>query len=169
MLLLDKMEMAEKSITWLATSTYQPIAEYTELERDSPYYFYERSYSPDIVGKMKLEQGCGALNLVNVTEPLKVARLIIGVDDYSSDEVKIGLRVPSSWTGYEAINWPMQTPTGMIIADLRYKKVDGKITFEINVKRGKQIPNLAIRFVTAKGIVWEKRNSVTHLNLAITW
>lgn len=169
MLLLDKMDMAEKSIAWLANATYQPISEYVELDRESPYYFYERYYSPDIVGKMQLEQGCGALNLVNVTEPLKVARLIVGVDDYSSDEVIIVPRVPSSWTGYEAINWPIQTPKGMVIADLRCKKEEGKITFEINVKRGQQIPNLAIRFVTSKGIVWEKRNSVTHLNLAIQW
>ena len=68
MLLFDKLEMASKALTWLADATYEPVPGY-KIRRASPYYFYERTYSPDAVGKIELEEGCGALNLVNVSEP----------------------------------------------------------------------------------------------------
>jgi hypothetical protein len=114
---------------------------------------------------MNLEQGCGALNLVNVTEPLKVARLILGVDDYSSNQVKIIPRVPPSWTGYEATNWPILTSKGIVRADIRYEKQTAKILFSLKVKQGQQIPDLAIRFVTAKGREWKSHHDVTKLEL----
>jgi len=78
MLLLDRLDMAEKGLEWIAEATYRPIDAY-RVPRDSPYHFYERTYSPDAEGVISLDVGCGALNLVNVTEQLKVARMIIGI------------------------------------------------------------------------------------------
>ncbi len=157
MLLYDKLDMADKSLHYLANATFNPPPEYRELERESPYHFYERYYSPDVVGKMKLEQGCGALNLVNVAEPLKVARLILGVDDYSSPEVKIIPRVPPSWSGYEAKNWPILTEKGVARVDIRYEKRKDRQRFSLKVKGWERIPNLAVRFSTLDGIVWRER------------
>jgi len=53
------------ALRYLAQATFAPPKEYV-LHRDSPYWFYERLYSPDAVGRVTLEEGCGALNLVNV-------------------------------------------------------------------------------------------------------
>jgi hypothetical protein len=93
MLLTDHLQMADKALRWLADATYQPIPEY-QLSRTSPYFFYERYYSPLAVGRVNLAAGCGALNLVNVAEPLKVARLILGVDDSDPSTTVLLPRLP---------------------------------------------------------------------------
>ena len=165
MLLLDKMDMVDKSVHWLAGATYSPIAEYHELDRDSPYYFYERYYSPDIVGKMDLEQGCGALNLVNVTEPLKVARLFVGVDDLSNNKVKIIPRVPPSWIGYNVTNWPVYTENGLVTADIRFVKKDDKIIFKL-YSNG-EIPQLAVRFFTQNEFKWYRWQNVSEIEFVV--
>ncbi len=164
MLLLDKLDMAEKSVSYIAGATYQPPAEYTELQRDSPYYFYERYYSPDVVGKMKLEQGCGALNLVNVTEPVKAARLMMGLDDFSS-EVKVVIRLPASWHGYKAKNWPIRTERGKSYADIEFQQKNGKSEFSLQVKKGPALPALAVRLMSRSGMVWQRQKEVVKIKL----
>ncbi len=164
MLLFDKMDMADKALTWMASSTRHPVPEY-KIPRKSPYYFYERSYSPDAVGKIDLEVGCGALNLVNVTEQLKVARLIVGVDDLDPAHVKLLPRLPPSWTGLHASNWPILTTPGVIRADIRVERTaEGKIHVEIKTSGGKSIPRLDIRFPTPSGVTWETFHDVETLS-----
>jgi hypothetical protein len=82
MLFFDNLTITAKALDWLVNATYKSLPEY-KLHRDSPYYFYERTYSPDTLGKVKLDEGCGALNLVSVSEPLKILRMMLGVDDSS--------------------------------------------------------------------------------------
>jgi hypothetical protein len=164
MLLYDKLEMAGKSLAWLANSTYKPVPEY-KLDRESPYHFYERSYSPDAVGRIPLEQGCGVLNLVNVTEPLKVARLVLGVDDTSAREVRIIPRVPPSWMGVEAKNWPIRTRSGVVRADIRFEKKGKGAELSLKVAAGQQIGNLKVRMPSAKGNVWQERKNARDLSM----
>jgi hypothetical protein len=156
MLLYDKLDMADKSVAWLANSTYQPIKAY-HVDRASPYYFYERSYSPEAEGKTPLDQGCGALNLVNVTEPLKAARLMLGVDDTSLEEVKIIPRIPPSWKGAEATDWPIRTSSGIVKASITCQRVEGGIHLQIKLPAGQKIPKLAVR-LNGK---WFKAQDVT--------
>ena len=92
-----------------------------------------------------MEQGCGALNLVNVAEPLKIARLILGVDATSLETVKIIPRIPPSWKGVEAINWPIRTSLGMVNASILCEKTINKTFLQITVLNGKKIPKLAVR------------------------
>lgn len=160
MLLYDKLEMAEQSLKWLATSTFQPVAGY-KIDRESPYYFYERSYSPDAVGKVALEQGCGALNLVNVTEQLKAARLILGVDDTSLDGVKMIPRLPPSWQGMEAVNWPIRTRKGVVRADIHYEKTGAGLRLTLKLQPNQVIPKLAVRL----GTQWVRRSNVSNVEL----
>lgn len=120
-LLDDNLAIAEKAISFLANATYQPVPEY-KLDRESPYYFYERMYSPDAVGRVALEAGCGALNLVNVTEPLKISRILLGVDDSSLEDVAIVPRIPPDWKGVEANNWPIRTRRGIVRAHIVFEK-----------------------------------------------
>ena len=113
------------------------------------------------MGKTGIGQGCGALNLVNVTEQLKVARLILGVDDTSRREVKIIPRLPKSWKGVEALNWPIRTARGVVRADIRFEKKDGAGAFSIKVKSGGPIPELRVRMPLEKGFEWLTQEDVT--------
>ncbi|HPO15002.1 MAG TPA: hypothetical protein PLI09_16285 [Candidatus Hydrogenedentes bacterium] len=163
MLLFDKMSMADKALAWMASSTRHPVPEY-RIPRKSPFHFYERSYSPEAVGKLDLDVGCGALNLVNVTEQLKVARLIVGVDDLDPACVKLLPRIPPSWSGLHASHWPILTPSGLLRADIRVKRTEeGKIQVEIKIIGDKVIPRLDIRFPTQNGCEWQTFREVSTL------
>jgi len=155
MLLFDKLAMAEKALDWLATATYSPIPEY-KLHRASPYYFYERMYSPDAVGKLALEEGCGALNLVNVSEPLKVSRLMLGVDDSSLETVQIIPRIPDSWKGVEARNWPIRTRSGEVRAEILFEHKGTGGEFRLKLSPGQAIEDLKIRMPSKDGFVWRE-------------
>jgi hypothetical protein len=165
MLLFDKLDMADHGLDFVAQTTYKSpnvIFSFREYhyERLSPYYFYERMYSPDAAGKIELTAGCGPLNLVNVSEPLKVARLIAGIDDTSANEVRIIPRLPPSWSGYRLENWPIRTSHGVVRADISFEKKKGKINFVLEVKQGGTIPKLAVRLPETKGTVWKKQDKV---------
>jgi hypothetical protein len=158
MLLFDNLTMAGKALSWLANATYRPVPEY-KLHRDSPYFFYERTYSPDAVGKIPLAEGCGALNLVNVSEPLKVSRLILGVDDSSPQSILVLPRLPDSWTGMKAHNWPILTMTGIVRADISFEKKGAGGDFTIRLASG-QLNDLKIRLPSKNGYVWREQKHV---------
>jgi hypothetical protein len=164
MLLTDNLTMAGKALSWLVNATYRPVPEY-KLHRDSPYYFYERTYSPDAVGKIPLDEGCGALNLVNVSEPLKVSRLMLGVDDHSPTEVDIIPRLPPGWIGVEARNWPIRTSHGVVRANVLYQKKDGGAEFTLSLAPGKEIDDLRVRMPGNGGFVWRDVRNVRTAHL----
>jgi hypothetical protein len=155
MLLFDNLAMADKALAWLANATYRPVPEYT-LHRDSPYYFYERTYSPDAVGKIPLDEGCGALNLVNVSEPLKISRLMLGVDDTSPQSTLILPRIPDSWRGVEAHNWPILTSGGFVRADIAFEKKGKGGDFTLKLASGQQIDDLEVRMPSKNGYLWRE-------------
>lgn len=76
-------------LAYLAEHVHRPHKEY-ELTRESDYWFYERLLSPDYFELPKerqtVEEGCGALNVVNVAEPLKIARMIAGVNNVAEEK-----------------------------------------------------------------------------------
>jgi hypothetical protein len=162
MLLFDKLQMAGKALSWLANATYDPVPEY-KLHRDSPYYFYERTYSPDAVGKIELAEGCSALNRVNVSEPMKVSRLLLGVDDLSPDYVQIIPRIPPDWKGFEATNWPIWTGHGIVRAHIRYEKSGSGAELSLQLAPGQQIDHLKVRMPSGSGYSWREKE---HVNTA---
>jgi hypothetical protein len=171
MLLFDRLGMADHGLDFLAQDTYKSPGLILSLdkyhyERRSPYYFYERMYSPDAQGKIQLTAGCGPLNLVNVSEPLKVARLIAGVDDTSLDEVRIIPRLPPSWSGYRMENWPIRTKLGMVRADISVERTNGTVNFTFETKQGGLIPKLAVRLPGRNGPVWKHQDKVEKLSFA---
>ena len=159
MLLYDNLTMADKALSWLANATYRPVPEY-KLHRDSPYYFYERTYSPDAVGKISLEEGCGALNLVNVSEHLKVSRLILVVDDSSPQSTLILPRIPNSWRGVEAHHWPILTSSGVARADISFEKKGTGGEFILKLAPGQQIDDLKVRMPSKSGFLWREVKNV---------
>jgi hypothetical protein len=164
MLLTDKLSMAGKALAWLVNATYNPIPEY-KLHRTSPYYFYERTYSPDAVGKIPLDEGCGALNLVNVSEPLKASRIMLGVDDHSLEGVAILPRIPPGWKGVESSNWPIRTRTGIVRATIHYQKQGSGAEFTLRLARGEQIDDLKVRMSSSNGYIWREKNTPTPCDL----
>jgi len=165
MLLFDNMAMARKALSWLVNATYKPVPEY-KLHRDSPYYFYERTYSPDAVGKIDLAEGCGALNLVNVSEPLKISRLILGVDDHSAQVVDIIPRIPPGWKGVEARNWPIRTRTGVVRADILYQTTEHGAEFTLTLSNGEEIDDLKVRLAGKSGFVWREEKHARAVHFA---
>jgi hypothetical protein len=159
MLLFDNLPMAGKALSWLVNATFNPVPEY-KLHRDSPYYFYERTYSPDAVGKIPLDEGCGALNLVNVSEPLKISRLMLGVDDHSLDVVAIIPRIPPGWKGFEAHNWPIRVGTSVVRANILYEMTANRGEFTLSLVSGKQIDDLKVRMPGKSGFVWREERNV---------
>jgi hypothetical protein len=159
MLLFDNLRMADKALSWLARATFRPVPQY-DLHRDSPYYFYERTYSPDAVGKIPLDEGCGALNLVNVSEPLKVSRLMLGVDDLSPQTTLVLPRIPDSWTGIEAHNWPILTARGIARADIWFEKKATGGDFTLKLAPGQQIGDLKVRMPSKDGYVWREEKHI---------
>jgi hypothetical protein len=84
---LNKLDLAEKLFNYLVNATFSPPPQY-RLTRDSGYWFYERFLSPDYFSLPKerqtVDEGCGALNVVNVAEPLKIARQLAGLTKVAS-------------------------------------------------------------------------------------
>lgn len=156
MLLTDRLEMADKALHWLADATYQPIPEY-QLSRSSPYFFYERYYSPLAPGKITLAAGCGALNLVNVAEPLKVARLILGIDDSNPATTVLLPRLPPSWKGMEAHDWPILTDQGVVRADIFFSTSGKGAELRLATRDGRKLSHVRVRLPTSSGYVWRER------------
>ena len=175
MLLLNKLAMAGHGLHFLAWATYKSPHEVFSFRkwhygRESPYYFYERLYSPDAYHKILMTAGCGPLNLVNVSEPLKVARLIAGVDDTSLEQVRIIPRVPPTWSGYRMKNWPILTRHGVVRADISYQRKHGTARLSVIVTRGESIPKLEV-LLPGRGVTsWAYQQTfknVTNLHLKI--
>ena len=159
------VDMAGHGLDFLAQTTYKSPHMIFSLDRYhyqrlSPYYFYERMYSPDALGQVQLTAGCGPLNLVNVSEPLKVARLVAGVDDTSLNQVRIIPRLPPSWSGYRAKNWPILTSNGIVRADISFERRGGLVKFNLRVIHGRAIPKLAVRLPEKNGPVWKNQDNV---------
>ncbi len=168
MLLYDRLDLADKALRWLAHATHDaPPQPHYRLTRTSSCHFYERTYSPDAPGQVELEEGCGALNLVTVMEPLKIARLLLGVDATARGAVRIVPRLPASVSRIEARQWPLLTATGVVRADLTVEReeVDG-LRFECRVSGGAVIPDLSIRLPGSDGPRYRSFHGVARLTVS---
>lgn len=148
MLLLDRLDEAERALNYLIRATYTPPEGY-RLDRDSPYWFYERMLAPEFIGLREFDQGCGALALVNVCEPLKAARLIAGIDDTQADTVLIRPRLPGPWQGYRAENWPVLAGGRLLRVDIAVTRAGGGWDLSLTVRGGGRIPRLAVQWNAA--------------------
>lgn len=137
MLLHDRLDLADRALRGLALATYD------KQQRRSPYLFYERMIMTD-QGVLN-GTGCGELNLVNVAEPLKVARLLLGVDDTRRDEVRLIPRLPASIERITATAWPIRTSAGVSRADIVCRRDGAGTAVDIRVVSGPALPRLRVR------------------------
>jgi hypothetical protein len=135
--------MVEKMLDYLATATYSPPPGY-KIDRDTRFHFYERYLSPDFKGLAEFDQGCGALNLVNVAEPLKVARMVAGIDDTSDEKLVVHPRLPDSWSGFAAKNWPVNVRGQNYAADIEVEKRNDGVRFTLKVHGEAAIPEVEL-------------------------
>jgi hypothetical protein len=143
MLVMGRMDMASKALTYLAHETYSPIPEY-KIERDSPYYFMERYYCPYTVeADGELEAGEGALNIVSVAEPLKIGRMLAGFDN-SGDTPLLSPLLPNCLTGYDAEDVPLLCRGDLYYADISCRKVNDELSLSVTIKNG-ILPRLTVK------------------------
>ena len=103
------------------------------------------------------------MNLVNVAEPLKVARMIVGVDDTAPGEVKLVPRLPPTWQGAVAENWPIRTSRGVVRAEIRVEREGDDVHGSLRVRSGARIPRLAVRLVKGGQVAWQRVEEVSAL------
>ncbi len=159
MILLGRTDLLDKVMTWIAASTYssgRPSAEIirqladnrADIDWEGPvrnFWFTERNFSPEFRGDIEI--GCWKLNLVNVAEPMKLARMMLGVDDRFADSIRLVPRLPDSWQGLRAENWPILTSRGVVRADIGVdRNGDGRWTVALSVREGGRIPEMTLRF-----------------------
>jgi hypothetical protein len=90
-------------------------------------------------------------------EPLKVSRLLLGVDDTARQSVVIIPRIPASWKGVEARNWPIRTRAGVVRADIHYEIKETGAELTLKLAPGHQIDDLKVRMPTRNGYVWREQ------------
>jgi len=145
MLLLDKIDMYSPAIDFMADIVYNPIPEY-KLNRESRYYIHEIYYTPYSVGRMKIVEGCGALNLVGVAETVKIARMMVGADDSEKGNLKIIPRLPRRWKGYSVKGLPLLSNGEVFACDIDYAVSDKGESFIFTAPAGKTVKSLSVRF-----------------------
>jgi len=148
MLATDKTEMAGKAVDWLTRVTNQG---------SHPEWFVEQMNYP-------FQKGGYFLNLVNVSEPIKAARLIVGVDDTDLDEVRILPRPVGAVRSIHVENWPIRSVSGVSRIDFLLDD-SGASRFTLKVTSGEPIPQLAVRLPVKSGWEWHRANNVTRLDL----
>lgn len=166
MLLSGKLDMAGHGLDFLTHATYDAPDLTFPNGRLSPYYFYERLYAPGAKGKTELATGCGPLNLVNVTEPLKIARLIAGIDDTSLADLRIMPRLPPGWSAVHAENWPVRTKNGISRIDVSWDAKDRTVVLHLLVKAGPAIPELSAGPVISGQPAWAHRSDVREIRMS---
>jgi len=124
-LLLGKQSDVARMFAYFVNATVNPPEAYP-LTRTNPYWTYERFFTPDFFAQSQPEQpcdeGCGALNIVNVAEPLKVARLLAGVEHAPT--------APRWIDGVEWVklqNWPVLENGKLHFVDQEYRPVSMSI------------------------------------------
>ena len=160
MLLSERTEMAGKALLWLANTTFD------SGQLHDKYYLYEQLWAPK--RPLSALVGCGELNLVCVMEPLKTARLMLGIDDTSSSSSGVVRWIPRlpvlSWgigAQLHASSWPLrirsQGENLVIWANLTLTVTaheDQSVRAELEVLgEGAPIPTLVVRLPTG-GSSW---------------
>ncbi len=95
------------------------------------------------------------MNLVCVAEPLKVARLMAGLDDHADGEMAIIPRLPIGWTGLKAEALPVRTATGHTRLNFEVVTDATGAVIRVQGKSEAPLPQLKVRLGTALQPVWK--------------
>jgi hypothetical protein len=112
-------------------------------QRRSPYLFHERMYCPPLPDAAR--KGCGELNLVCASEPLKIARLILGIDDRPGEPLRLVPRLPKGWSRCQARDWPVLLPDGLARADLDLESGTDGLRLRLKFRNQRRAPDVRLR------------------------
>jgi hypothetical protein len=135
--LLDREDDATRAIEGLALMTHD------KGQRRSPYLFHERMYCPPLPDAAR--KGCGELNLVCASEPLKIARLILGIDDRPGEPLRLVPRLPKGWSRCQARDWPVLLPDGLARADLDLESGTDGLRLRLKFRNQRRAPDVRLR------------------------
>ena len=159
MLLQDELGMAGRALALLTNITVDAG------QRFSRYNFFEQFAVPKTPNQA--QAGCGELNLVNAMAPIKIARLVFGLDDTNPKETVLRPRLPPGWSRAVATNWPVLVAgsnglqTVRINATVTAGSLGGASGFELRVEEGKLLAALCVRLGSAKaGYHWRNQTLV---------
>eukprot|EP01052_Picozoa_sp_SAG31_P014672 SAG31_NODE_920_length_10987_cov_4.682757_3_plen_744_part_00 len=159
MLLQDELGMAARALRLLANITVDAGQHY------SKYNFFEQFSVPKTPNQARA--GCGELNLVNAMAPIKVARLVFGLDDTNPKETILRPRLPPGWSQAVATNWPVLVAgrnglqTVRISVTVTADSEGGATDFVVKVEEGESLPALCVRLGSAeKGYHWQNQTRV---------
>ena len=148
MLLMDRLQQAGAALAFLANTTYNSGAGWGQVR--SPLFFFEQFVAPPVADMAKL--GCGELNIVTVMEPLKVARLILGVSDWVMGNVTLTPRVAPQWhaDGATAVvaadDWAIAVAVGVVVrCSIVYQQSSAGSSISVAVADGGVIPLIYAR------------------------
>jgi hypothetical protein len=154
--LLDQEDDARRAIEGLAAMAYN------KGQRRSPYYFYERMYCPPVADAAR--KGCGELNLVCAAEPLKIARLILGIDDRPGEPLRLVPRLPAGWNHMEARDWPVLLPEGLARANITMSHGSEGMRFSLAFADGRRVPQAHLRLGSRGRFVRQTFSDVNRLD-----
>ena len=127
--LTGRRDLLNRLLGYFVDYTINPDPVPNKLVRESPYWIYERYYVPEALDFGTVpEASCGPLTIVCVTEILKVARLIAGID-HVTGEIKPTL--PEGWNGFSAKGFPMLKDGKTVMCDIEYRVDGGKVSLEV--------------------------------------
>jgi hypothetical protein len=157
--LLDQDEDARRAIEGLAVMTYN------KGQRRSPYLFHERMYCPPVANAAI--KGCGELNLVCAAEPLKIARLILGVDDRVGEPLRLVPRLPAGWDYLEARDWPVWVLGGLARADIVVERSGERLRYALTFADGRRVSQVHLRMGAAGCFSRRSFSDVSHLDVGV--
>ncbi len=170
MLMMDRLHDAGRALTFLANVTYNNGTGWGQVR--SPLYFYEQFVAPPVAGMAKL--GCGELNVVTVMEPLKAARLILGINDWAVGNVSFIPRVPPQWHAggslatVSADSWPVVVAVGVVArVSIVYQQSIVGSSLSLTVSEGAVIPLIYARMYSgvaddgAASWTWQHASNVS--------
>ena len=173
MLLMDRLQDAGHALVFLVNATYNNGLGWGQVR--SPMFFFEQFVAPPVADMAKL--GCGELNIVTVMEPLKVARLILGVSDWVVGNVTLTPRVATQWYagGSNAVvsadDWPIVVAVGVVVrASIVYQQNSAGSSISVTVAEGGVIPLIYARMFNGGDDLWTWKHAanVTRWNVSTT-
>lgn len=101
----------------------------------------------------------------DAAEPLKVARLVLGIDDRPGEPLRLVPRLPAGWNGMEAREWPVLLPEGLARANITMSNGSEGMHFSLVPADGRRVPQVHLRLGGSGRFVRQSFSDVNRLDL----
>jgi hypothetical protein len=69
-------------------------------------------------------------------------------------------RIPDSWQGVEARNWPVRSRSGVVRADILFERKGTGGEFTLKLAPGEELDDLEVRMPSKAGYFWLEKKHV---------